>query len=235
MDGVSELIGEPVSALSLPEQLLLLAVDVRRGRLRGSPNLYVAMAGGLVQELVAADATVDDGTLRLVDPAVASSLPDALRERAVATVRGAPPRTIRDWVRAFAAPGFRLGQQVSGALETRGVLHLKRSRRLGLIPTQRVQLPEETVRAEILVSARTALAASAPPAPKVQALLVLADAAGLTDQFVDPPERAAARQRIRRLAAGVSAAAPVDEVAAQIHAEVMAAVTAATTTATISS
>src|SRR3954471_21803073 len=98
----------------MPEQLMLVALDPDRGRLSGTPAIYVAMAGGVVLDLVAGGAAVvRDGELRLGSPTTAPALPQVVHEHAVAAVATRPPRDVKHWVRHFAAPRFRLGQQVA--------------------------------------------------------------------------------------------------------------------------
>src|SRR3954466_15138794 len=76
-----------VQVLSLPEQLMLVALDPDRGRLSGSPTVYVAMAGGVVLDLVTGGvAVLQDGKLRLDSPTTATALPGTLHENAVAAM-----------------------------------------------------------------------------------------------------------------------------------------------------
>src|SRR4051794_5479314 len=167
--------GQPlnVQALSLSEQLMLVAVDADRGRLSGISMVYVAMAGGVVLDLVAGGvAVVEDGTLRLDSPTTATALPGSLDENAVAAVSAGVPRDVKHWVRHCAAPRFRLGQQVAAALAQRGMLRIERARRFGLVPVQRLRLLDRQAREELLATAGRALAGAAPPSPRVRDLLV---------------------------------------------------------------
>jgi hypothetical protein len=213
-----------MQALSLPEQLMLMALDAERGRLSGTPAIYVAMAGGVVLDLVAGGAAVvRDGELRLDSPTTATALPEVLHEHAVAAVDARPPRDVKHWVRHFAAPRFRLGQQVAAALAQRGMLRIERARWFGLVPVQRQRLLDRRVREELLAAIRLALADAAPPSPRMRDLLVLAGAAGAVDALADPPQRADARQRIDLLTAHVPAVGTVGRAVADVQAEVRAA------------
>jgi hypothetical protein len=213
-----------VQALSLSEQLMLVAVDADRGRLSGISMVYVAMAGGVVLDLVAGGvAVVEDGTLRLDSPTTATALPGSLDENAVAAVSAGVPRDVKHWVRHFAAPRFRLGQQVADALAQRGMLRIERARRFGLVPVQRLRLLDRQAREELLATAGRALAGAAPPSPRVRDLLVLAGAAGLVDRLADPPQPTAARQRIDQLGSQEPATCSVGRAVADVQAEVRAA------------
>jgi len=208
----------------MPEQLMLVALDPDRGRLSGTPAIYVAMAGGVVLILVAGGAAVvRDGELRLHSPMNATALPDTLHEHAVAAVGALPPRDVKDWVRHFAALKFRLGQQAAAALAQRGMLRIERARRFGLVPVQRQRLLNRQAREELLATIRLALAGVAPPSPRMRELLVLVGAAGAVDPLADPPHRRAARQWIDQLTAGVPAAGTIGRAVADVQAEVRAA------------
>jgi len=210
-----------VQALSLPEQLMLMALDADRGRLRGTPAIYVAMAGGVVLDLVGGGAAgVRDGELRLDSPTAATALPESLHEHAVAAVGALPPRDVKHWVRHFAAPRFRLGQQVAAALAQRGMLRIERARRFGLVPVQRQRLQDRRAREELLVAIRLALADAAPPSPRMRELLVLAGAAGWVNVLADPSQRTAARLRIDQLALQVPVAGAVGHDVTRAVAEV---------------
>jgi hypothetical protein len=213
----------PVPALSLPEQLMLITVDADRGRVCGSPAIYVAMAGGVLLELMAGGvAVLQHGTVRVEDPSSATALPALLHQNAVAAVAGDGPRDVTHWVRHFAAPRVRLGQQVAAGLTQRGMLRRERARRFGLFPVHRLGLLDRPAREELLATAGRALTGAAPPPPRVRELLVLAAAAGLADRLADPPQRAAARQRIDQLAFQVPVAGAVGQAVADVQAEVRA-------------
>jgi hypothetical protein len=210
-----------VYALSLPEQLMLVALDPDRGRISGSPTVYVAMAGGVVLDLVDGGvAVVQDGTIRIDSPTTATALPGLLQENAVAAVSTDGPRDVKHWVRHFAAPSFQLGQQVAAALAQRGLLRIQRERRFGLVPVQRQRLLDRQAREELLATARRAVADAAPPSLRVGELLVLAGAAGWVNGLADPPQRTAARLRIDQLASQVPVAGAVGHAVAGAVAEV---------------
>jgi hypothetical protein len=214
--------------MSLPEQLMLVAVDPSRRTLRGTPTVYLAMAGGVVLDLLEGGlAAVEDGKVRVARGA-ASALPAPMQEQAVAAIAADKPRDVKHWVRFFGAPKFRLGQQVSAALTHRGVLHVERVRRFGLFPTTRYVLAGFAARDDVVVAARAALESSAPPPARMGEFLALAGAGGLIDQLVDPSQRKAARRRVADLTSGVPTAGAVSQVAAQVQAEVIAAASAAT-------
>src|SRR3954447_14303591 len=157
-----------VQVLSLPEQLMLVALDPDRGRLSGSPTVYVAMAGGVVLDLLAGGvAVVQDGKMRIGSPTTATALPGMLQENAVAALSTDGPRDVKHWVRHFAAPRFQLGQQVAAALAQRGLLRIQRERRFGLVPVQRQRLLDRQAREELLATVRRALADAAPPSLRV--------------------------------------------------------------------
>src|SRR3954447_17968268 len=73
-----------VQVLSLPEQLMLVALDPDRGRLSGSPTVYVAMAGGVVLDLLAG--VVQDGNVGIDSRTTATALPGTLQQNAVAAM-----------------------------------------------------------------------------------------------------------------------------------------------------
>jgi hypothetical protein len=215
--------------LSLPEQLMLAAVDPSRGRLRGTPNVYLAMSGGVVLDLLDGGlAMVEDGKVRLADPAAATALPRPVQEQAAAAIRTGKPRDVKHWVRFFGAPKFRLGEQIAAALEGRAMLRVERVRRLGLFPTVRYVLGAPGTRDSIVAASRAALFNAAPPSARTAEFLALAGAGGLIDHLVDPPQRKAAKRRVAELTSGVPTAGAVNQVVAQVQAEVLAAVTAAT-------
>ncbi|MGR7024712.1 GOLPH3/VPS74 family protein [Geodermatophilus sp. URMC 62] len=213
-----------VPALSLPEQLVLLAVDPDRGRLRGAPVVHVAVAGGVVLDLLDGGvAVVQDGAVRVRHPAAATPLPGPLQEAAVAAVPAGGSSDVRRWVRDLAAPRFRLGQHVKAGLTQRGVLRTGWGLRFGLVPARRHHVLDSAAREELLAGCREALTGTAPPPPRVRELLVLTGAAGLLHLLVDRSQRAAARQRVDRLTLEVPGAAAVARAVADVGAEVRAA------------
>src|SRR5919199_4447823 len=221
---------------SLPEQLMLVALDPDRGRLSGAPMVYVAMAGGVVLDLLAGGvAVVQNGNVGITEYSrtTATALPSTLQHNALAAMATAEARDVKHWVRHFAAPKFHLGQQVAAALAERGLLTVERARRFGLVPVQRQRLLDGQVREELLATARGALASTAPPAPRAGKLLMLAETAGLLDRLANPPQPTAARQRIDQLTAQVPVAGAVDQAVAEVQAEVRAAIRRRRTAASI--
>jgi hypothetical protein len=215
--------------LSLPEQLMLVAVDPSRYRLRGTPTVFLAMAGGVVLDLLDGElAVIEDGKVRVANPGAFTALPGPVQDQAAAAIAADKPRGVKHWVRFFGAPKFRLGQQISAALGARGVLHVERVRRFGLFPTVRYVLGAPGTRDDLVAASRAALLGAAPPPARMAEFLALAGAGGLIDQLVDPSQRKDAKQRVAELTSGVPAAGAVSQVAAQVQAEVVAAVAAAT-------
>jgi len=85
-----------VQVLSLPEQLMLVALDPDRGRLSGSPTVYVAMAGGVVLDLLAGGvAVVQDGNVGIDSRTTATALPGTLQQNAVAAMATVEARDVK--------------------------------------------------------------------------------------------------------------------------------------------
>jgi hypothetical protein len=127
-------------------------------------------------------------------------------------------------VRRFAAPRFRLGQQVAAALAQRGTLGIEQTRRFGLLPARRQRLLDRQAREELLATARLALASATQPPQRVLDLLALVEAADLVDRLADPQQRSAARRRINRPTSQAPTTDAVGQAVAEVQAEVRAAV-----------
>jgi hypothetical protein len=220
--------------LSLPEQLLLVAFDPKRGR--PDPRVGLALgfglAGAVAMDLVLRDAaSLQDGKLVAGSPTGDPILDDAL-DRIRSERR---PRDLKHWVKALTGRSVRLRGRLLQRLVERGVLAPRTERVLGLFRVERHTLADPTPQAKLMEDVRQALVGDAAPEPRTASLIALMSSCGLVDRVVSKEERSAGRSRAKAIASGDLGSRAVSSAVADVQAAVMAGVTAAIVSASVTS
>jgi hypothetical protein len=188
-----------VSALTLPEELLVLALDADRGSVRGhlSGELPPGLAGAALMELVLAERVrIED---RKVVPAGEGTLGDPVLDPVLEKVASSKrPRKLSDWVtRLGSGPG--LEKRCLERLLERGVLRKGSRRVLLVIPRPAYQLDDPRPREEAVAQV---LSVTGDHAPGVRAtsLAAVAEACGIAKRAIPDEDYKAAKHRLKALA-----------------------------------
>lgn len=182
----------------LSDQLLLIAIDRRSGRLRDRPpgSLGYAIAGAMLTDLLAGGAaTVVDGTV------VAGDVSDSpLAETFLREVREVPaPQSLGYWVNALTVKPFVAQSYAIESLRRRGAITVKTRRTLGVWPITRFAVLAVGERERTLTMITRALTSNAAVDADCAALITLVVWCGLLSHVVARSVRRAGRRRVRQI------------------------------------
>jgi hypothetical protein len=215
----------------LAEELLLLALDDRTGRITVG-EIDKGLAGAVLLELALLDRvrvagkgeTVRAGRL-VLQPGPALEHP--VLAGGLATVEGREGRKPEQVIDAL---GKGLRDRLADGLVDAGVLRREKHRVLGVFPARRLPAQDVAHEATVREQIRAALD-GATPGERTAALIALLSALNAVTTVFDVPDKRAARRRAREIAEGQWAAAAVRKAVEAVYAATTAAV-AATVAAT---
>lgn len=183
------------SRRTIPEELLLLALDPTTGTTAQPQSLDLGLAGAQLVELALAGRIAPDGDRIAVvmarptgDPTLDSAL-ELLRRR------GSPVRAVH-WI---GGPRLGLRQTYLTHLERCGMVHAVAGQMCGVLPTTRYQATETAISREIRARLDNAIRTGVPPDPRTAALAALAHAVGLGKHLYPGNEGRSSRSRLRDL------------------------------------
>ncbi|ONK13718.1 GPP34 family phosphoprotein [Streptomyces sp. MP131-18] len=183
------------SRRTIPEELLLLALDPATGTTAQPQSLDLGLAGAQLVELALAGRIAPDGDRIAVvlprptgDPTLDSAL-ELLRRR------GSPVRAVH-WI---GGPRLGLRQTYLTHLERCGMVHAVENQMCGVLPTTRYQATETAVSRQIRARLDTAIRTGTPPDARTAALAALAHAVGLGKHLYPGNEGRSSRSRLRDL------------------------------------
>jgi golgi phosphoprotein 3 len=225
--------GRPRVTATLPEELLLLAVDHECKTSGGAARaaLPYGLAGAVVAELLLreAAAVTDRGLLAVTGRLTGDGLLDDVLTRIHTSRR---PRRVTGWVGALAGRLYNLRSRLSRRLATAGVLREEERRVLGVLPVRRYTVAEQSALAELRARLRAGLLGGDALNARTASLVGLVGACGLVDGLVACDERRAARSRAAAISdddpVGTAVSAAIQEARADAVAGATAAVVAST-------
>ncbi|MFX4295364.1 GOLPH3/VPS74 family protein [Streptomyces bohaiensis] len=183
------------SRRTIPEELLLLALDPATGTTAQPQSLDLGLAGAQLVELALAGRIAPDGDRIAVvlarptgDPTLDTAL-ELLRRR------GSPVRAVH-WI---GGPRLGLRQTYLTHLERCGMVQAIENHMCGVLPTTRYQASDNIVSRQIRHRLDTAIRTGAPPDPRTAALASLAHAVGLGKHLYPGNEGRSSRSRLRDL------------------------------------
>ncbi len=183
------------SRRTIPEELLLLALDPTTGTTAQPQSLDLGLAGAQLVELALAGRIAPDGDRIAVvvprptgDPTLDCAL-ELLRRR------GAPVRAV-NWI---GGPRLGLRQTYLSHLERCGMVHAVAGQMCGVLPTTRYQATDTDISREIRTRLDNAIRTGVPPDPRTAALAALAHAVGLGKHLYPGNEGRSSRSRLRDL------------------------------------
>jgi hypothetical protein len=207
--------------LTMPEELLLLMLDDRSGRLidRSMPAGDYALIGAVLAELaLAGRIDSDPQRLYVVNPAPTN---DPVLDAALAQIAAAPtPQDSRYWIETLAAGAATIREQLFARLVAHGVLRSEESRFLWVFPERRYPAVSGKEEREVKARLLGVIFNDEIPEPRDALLIGIARAANLFSLILSSEQLDSAQKRIDQVAdleeLNRSLAAAVQEILAQI-------------------
>jgi golgi phosphoprotein 3 len=195
----------------LSQDLILLALNPQTGKSRFSwySALDYGLVGSLLLDLVLQGKLEIDNNNRVIGAisalhnsagTVGNTGNEFLDQRLSEVLASSRPRTARFWVTRWRRRYRGIQTIVLQNLVDLGVLERQEQRILGLFPTQRYFLTDESIQREIVQQARAAVLKGIGLDSRMAALISLMQASHLTDAVFRPEERPEARLRIKAIA-----------------------------------
>jgi hypothetical protein len=188
----------------LSQDLILLALNPQTGKTRFSwyAALEYGLVGSLLLDLVLQGKLEIDNDNRVIGASTGSTDDEFLDQRLNEVLASSQPRTARFWVTRWRRRYRWFQPIVLQNLVDLGVLERQEQRILGLFPTQRYFLTDESIQREIVQQVRAAVLEGVGLNSRMAALISLMQASHLTDAVFRPEERPEARLRIKAIAEG---------------------------------
>jgi len=219
-----------VDSISLPESLILLAIDDDSGRLdSNSGALDLALAGAVLTELLlGGDVTLVNGNLIAVE----SSRPDDdVLDATLTTIRASRPRDSKHWVKNLGK--IQIRNRLLDRLIERGITRREEHRILWVFPADRFPTEDAAPERALRQAIRSIVIEGATPQPRTAALIALLKAANLTGMVFAGEERKRYKSRIDAIASGELMGEAVAKAVKDAQAAVTAAIIASTAATTI--
>ncbi|MCY6493447.1 GOLPH3/VPS74 family protein [Leptolyngbya sp. GGD] len=197
----------------LSQDLILLALNPQTGKTRFSwySALDYGLVGSLLLDLVLQGKLEIDNDNHVIGAISAlrnsagitgNTGNEFLDQRLSEVLASSRPRTARFWVTRWRRRYLGIQTIVLQNLVDLGVLERQEQRILGLFPTQRYFLTDESIQREIVQQVRAAVLEGIGLNSRMAALISLMQASHLTDAMFTPEERPEARSRIKAIAEG---------------------------------
>lgn len=188
----------------LSQDLILLALNPQTGKTRFSwyAALEYGLVGSLLLDLVLQGKLEIDNNNRVIGAISGNTGDEFLDQRLNEVLASSRPRTARFWITRWRRRYRWLQPVVLQSLVDLGVLERQEQRILGLFPTQRYFLTDESIQREIVQQVRAAVLEGIGLDSRMAALISLMQASHLTDAVFRPEERPEARSRIKAIAEG---------------------------------
>ena len=214
----------------IAEDLLLLLLDDRTGKVSGSDTAELALGGAVLAELALLGAvTVDERTSRFRSPKVRVTGP-APQDRVLADALEVVAEKERPAQSLVERLGKGLVTTLGERLADRGILERRESRLLGMLPRTRWPAADTSHEAEVRAALTSVLVQGTTPDGRTGALVAVLAAADQVHKVVDHDgmSRREVKRRAKEVADGAWAATAVRDALQATYAAVTAAVAAAT-------
>ncbi|TCK21101.1 GOLPH3/VPS74 family protein [Pseudonocardia endophytica] len=203
-------------ALTVAEEVVLIALDEDTGGGRTRLGLDWAVAGAAIAEL-ALTQRITVGAGDVITVADATPTGSGHLDAVLAEVGGGVKVSTLLRRTRTGAPG-----RAIGALVERGVLHRKRTRLLGIIPAHRYPARDTSTRAEIRTRLAETVLDGHEPSERTAALVGVLHAATLWRRALPTGERRHVRKRMDEIAAGQSVSPAVRKAVARTRGAIAA-------------
>lgn len=188
-------------SLTLPEEILLLAIQDQGGRFVELPPhaLDFALAGAVLMELCQRQRI--DSDLERVVAVDSTPLGDVIVDPALAAIAGArDSRGADGWIRALAREGAEIQRRVVDRLVARGILERKDRLLHWVLGGRRYPLLQDRAQREVKERVLSILRRHEVPSPQDVVVVALADACAVFDAILDMDEMLDLRDRIAEVA-----------------------------------
>ena len=186
----------------LSQDLILLALNPQTGKTRFSfyAALEYGLVGSLLLDLVLQGKLEIDNNNRVIGAITGNTGDEFLDRHLNEVLASSRPRSARFWITRWRRRYRWFQPVVLQNLVDLGVLERQEQRILGLFPTQRYFLTDESIQREIVQQVRAAVLEGIGLDSRMAALISLMQASHLTDAVFRPEERPEARSRIKAIA-----------------------------------
>ena len=186
----------------LSQDLILLALNPQTGKTRFSfyAALEYGLVGSLLLDLVLQGKLEIDNDNRVIGAITGNTGDEFLDRHLNEVLASSRSRTARFWITRWRRRYRWFQPVVLQNLVNLGVLERQEQRILGLFPTQRYFLTDESIQREIVQQVRAAVLEGIGLDSRMAALISLMQASHLTDAVFRPEERPEARSRIKAIA-----------------------------------
>ncbi len=222
------------NTLTMYEEILLLALDDRKGTAAMESGHANAMGGAILAELVLRGALrIGSDKKKFVDAEPCSQVDDPLLAECLALVRSAKRRKRAvDWVLKFASLKD-LKNRAARGLVAKGMLGEEHDKVLGLFP--RTKFPERDPGPEQALIGRlrqAVLTETDRVDERTLVVTIIANATAMLPRVIDKKELKARKARLKQLAEGQLAGAATAEAVQAAQTAALMAIVAATVAAT---
>ncbi len=207
--------------LTLPEELLLLALRDKKGTVVSSASLALTygLAGAILLELTILDKIVLEGDKFIVKDATPTG--DDIFDEVLAKIHASKKsRKPSYWVNKLSGIK-KLKDRLLDRLVGQGILRRKEHNVLWVIPTKRYPTlsgAPEMKRRELI---RTAILHNVKPDERTSILICLVNACSLVNEIFEKEERKVAKKRIKEIAKDEAVSKAVSDIVAGIEAAVV--------------
>ncbi len=220
--------------LTMYEELLLLALDDRKGTSAVGGMQGLAVGGAVLAELVLLGAVrIGEDKKQFVDAEPGAQVADPLLAECLALVVAAKKRRRAvEWVQKFS--GLKdLNKRVARGLVSKGVLNEEQDRVLGLFPRTLFPARDGGPEQDLVRRLERAVLSDDPRVDeRTLVVAVVANATGLLEKAVDKKQLKGRKERLKQLADGQLAGSATLEAVKAAQAAAAVAVIVATTAAT---
>jgi Golgi phosphoprotein 3 len=218
--------------LSLPEELLLLALHDEKGTVlfNASTALPYGLSGTILLELLFQNRIVLKGKNLVC--ADTTPLGDSILDETLSLIASSRKiRNVKYWIPAVLNKVTHIRERITESLVQKGILKREGRRILGLFPYNRYPMQNPACEYEIRSRIRNVVLFDHPAKEREVALISLIKVCGLVNELFTKDERKQATARIKELSKDEVIGKMVSEVVAQMTAAISAAVTASTAAA----
>jgi len=217
--------------LTLPEEVLLIALDDEKGHSSNSA-LDLGLAGGTLLELARAEAVAVDADEKVVPTGAAAPQDPLLRDALTVITDDGKARKPKHWVEKLPGKLRPLKDAVASGLVDKGVLSEERSKVLGVFPRTRWPEADPAPERHLRERLHAVLVQGAEPTEQEALLVGLLEPMDLVKHVVGKGDRKQARQRAKAIKeTGIAGDAVRKSVQAMQTAVMVAVIVPATVTA----
>lgn len=219
---------------TLPEQVMLFALNERRGAVTSSSAstaLNYGLAGATLLDLALQERlAIEERQVRVIDP---SPTQDSILDAALtAILQERRPRNSRWWVGRLPTRLRPLRNRVLQQMHAKGLIRIETGRVLGVFRYDRYWITDREPKAILLDAMHATLFEGRVPEPRLILLMDLLHSCRLFERLFPTSERREVRRRLQDLARSSTVSKAVSRAIRDMEAAVIAAIAASVTVST---